>query len=355
MIRISRPTMLIDKQKCQANINRMAAMARKNHVIFRPHFKTHQSAEIGEWFRQAGVNAITVSSVSMAGYFAANGWTDITIAFPVNILEMDEINALSAKISINLLIESPETATFLKHNLAHPTGFFIKIDTGYHRTGVEPSETKTIEAILDIAAGANKLLFKGFLTHTGQTYQAKSSADIRQHHETAGRQMLTLKMTYQDRFPGIILSTGDTPSCSLFDPMPGIDEIRPGNFVFYDLMQSFIGSCEITDIAVSVICPVVALHPERNETVIYGGAVHLSKEYYQLKEEKVYGLAVSFTGETWDCSSPVGFLTALSQEHGIIKLSRGNTVEPGQLIAVLPVHSCLTAHLMKDGTFIINQ
>ena len=49
---------------------------------------THQSAKIGEWFKRFGVNAITVSSVQMAEYFAANGWNDITIAISLNPLEI---------------------------------------------------------------------------------------------------------------------------------------------------------------------------------------------------------------------------------------------------------------------------
>jgi len=154
-ISITRPTLLIDKRKCLANINRMAEMARRNRVIFRPHFKTHQSAEIGEWFRQAGVEAITVSSVSMAGYFAENGWNDITLAFPVNILEMDAINRLASQIRLNLLLESSETAAFLSLNLIAAAGIFIKIDTGYHRAGLDPEDTPAISAILSVINNNN--------------------------------------------------------------------------------------------------------------------------------------------------------------------------------------------------------
>ncbi len=39
-----------------------------------------------------------------------------------------------------------------------------------------------------------------------------------------------------------------------------------------------IGSCTAADVGFVVACPVVALHPERREIVLYGGAVHLSKE-----------------------------------------------------------------------------
>ena len=78
---IETPTLLLDAARAQRNIARMAKKARDNRLRFRPHFKTHQSAAIGEWFRQAGVSAITVSSVAMARYFADHGWDDICLLY----------------------------------------------------------------------------------------------------------------------------------------------------------------------------------------------------------------------------------------------------------------------------------
>jgi D-serine deaminase-like pyridoxal phosphate-dependent protein len=68
---IATPTLLLDEGRARRNLDGMAARAARAGVRFRPHFKTHQSARIGEWFREAGVHSITVSSVRMAAYFAA--------------------------------------------------------------------------------------------------------------------------------------------------------------------------------------------------------------------------------------------------------------------------------------------
>ena len=75
-IGISRPALLLDKEQVFSNIDKMASKAKATGVKFRPHFKTHQSAEIGNWFRDFGVTAITVSSLDMAIYFAKHGWAD---------------------------------------------------------------------------------------------------------------------------------------------------------------------------------------------------------------------------------------------------------------------------------------
>jgi D-serine deaminase-like pyridoxal phosphate-dependent protein len=44
------------------------------------------------------------------------------------------------------------------------------------------------------------------------------------------------------------------------------------------------------------------------------------------------------------------YLYALSQEHGILRITPRdlNYFKPGQLIEILPVHSCLTANLMRE-------
>ena len=95
-----RPTLVLNKTVCLRNIELMAEKARRHNLRFRPHFKTHQSVEVGRWFRQKGIRHITVSSVQMAKYFANDGWDDITIAFPFNVNEIDELNSLLPAIKI---------------------------------------------------------------------------------------------------------------------------------------------------------------------------------------------------------------------------------------------------------------
>jgi len=68
---ITFPTLLLNKEISLANIERMANKVKAAGAVFRPHFKTHQSLEVGRWFRDFGVECITVSSMKMAAYFAA--------------------------------------------------------------------------------------------------------------------------------------------------------------------------------------------------------------------------------------------------------------------------------------------
>ena len=348
-MRITKPTLLLDKTKCLNNIRSMAAKAARYNLYFRPHFKTHQSIEIGKCFRDIGINSITVASVTMAEYFARHGWNDITIAFPFNKLEINEINELASSIELNLLILSIESINFLKENLKHKVGIFIKIDAGYHRTGILPENIDLLDDILASILNSNLVEFKGFLTHSGHTYTAGLIDKITAIHNDCLQKMQKLKLHYFKTFPRLIISIGDTHSCSLMDNFDGVDEIRPGNFVFFDLMQNQFSSCSIDQIALCVACPVVAKYKERNEIVVYGGVVHFSKEYILNEEgEKLFGLIVKLGNNGWSSPFKGMYVSALSQEHGIIKTpdEHFDKFKVGDIIGILPVHACLTANLM---------
>jgi len=329
----------------------MALKANSFKLNFRPHFKTHQAAVVGEWFRQFGVNSITVSSVKMASYFANHGWTDITIAFPVNILEIDEINTLAGKIKLNLVIENREALAYLCKFIKYPVGIFIKIDTGYNRTGISPERTNLIDALLEKIKETSILSFQGFLSHTGHTYHADSLNDIYSRHFDALLKMRALKNRYKYGWPELKISLGDTPSCSICENFDEVDEIRPGNFVFYDLTQHKLGVCTLDDIAVKMACPVVAIHGSRNEVVIYGGAVHFSKEsIINIDGKKLFGRVIVSSGTENILLDEKNYVRALSQEHGILQVTPKDLkyFKVGDLVEILPVHSCLTANLMEQ-------
>lgn len=349
MTGIVRPTLLVDKEVCERNIGRMAAKANALGLKFSPHFKTHQSAKIGEWFKMAGVTSITVSSVQMAEYFAAAGWKDITIAFPLNVLEINNVNQLAEKIKLQVLVENIDAVNVLKEKLSHKVGVWIKIDTGYNRTGIDAVAFNETEAVVAAISNCEKLVFKGFLSHTGQTYLANSTDEILRRHFDALVKLKTLKNHYHNRFPDIEISMGDTPAATLCTNFDGVNELRPGNFVFYDLMQQNLGVCQVEDIAVRMVCPVVAKHTSRNEVVIHGGAVHFSKDsIHNTDGKKMYGRIIIEKDGKKILLDTMNYLSALSQEHGILKVaqSRFGQFYVGQLVEIVPVHSCLTANLM---------
>jgi D-serine deaminase-like pyridoxal phosphate-dependent protein len=348
---IKKPTLLLDEQKTRANIRHISQKADAQGVRFRPHFKTHQSAVIGEWFREEGVSCITVSSVDMAQYFARHGWQDITIAFPVNLRQIDEIRQLASKIKLGLLVESSETIQFLAENLSGLTvDAWIKIDTGAHRTGLPWDQAEPVVQLAGQILAAPALHLCGLLTHAGNTYRSASPAEVCRFYNESVEHMLSLRQVFATSgLPAMQISVGDTPGSSLCDFGP-VDEVRPGNFVFYDAKQLQIGSCRWSDISVAAACPVVAKHADRQQIVIYGGAIHLSLDSLMMDNRPIYGLVALPAGESWSEPLQGAAVVSLSQEHGLVKLAEAdfNRIRIGDLVCILPAHSCLTVQAMKE-------
>jgi D-serine deaminase-like pyridoxal phosphate-dependent protein len=359
-MQIVKPTFIVDKEKALRNLTRIKEkIARSPGVRFRPHFKTHQSVPIGEWFREMGVSAITVSSVDMALYFVQHGWTDITIAILVNPLEIEPIKQLAEAIDLNLLVDSTETVVFLaQHMIPNPAKnikLWIKIDTAYHRTGIEYNRTAEILSVAKEIQKSRGLHLQGLLTHSGHSYKAKSSAQLKAiYDDTVTKMAAAREYLKGNSISDVEISVGDTPTCSAVDTFYGVDEVRCGNFIFYDVMQMAIGSCKEEDIAAAVACPVIARYPQRNEIVIYGGAVHLSKEFItDEKDQKIFGLVALPNADSrrWGPSLKDTYVSTLSQEHGIIKTTADfiGQVRVGDIVMILPIHSCLAANLMRNN------
>lgn len=352
---IDAPTLLLDAQRARRNIERMASKARSNQARFRPHFKTHQSAAVGEWFRAAGVSAITVSSLEMARYFAEHGWNDITVAFPANVREIDKINWLAQQVRLHLLVENLTTVDILDARLAAPVGIWIEVDAGYQRSGVGWNDGSALVTVADRIVASDRMALQGLLTHDGGTYAARTHAEIEAAHTlTTKRLNHARNWLMEHSFLGLEVSIGDTPSCSVLDNLGEVDEIRPGNFVFYDWMQVEIGSCIFEDVAVVVACPVVSIHPERKDLIVYGGAVHLSKENLRDQNGRsTFGAVVLLDESGWSAPLPDVWVRSISQEHGVIH-AEGSAhdallahVGVGDLVGIVPIHSCLTADLLK--------
>jgi D-serine deaminase-like pyridoxal phosphate-dependent protein len=343
------PTALLDNEKARRNIRTMAEKAARQKIRFRPHFKTHQSEEIGEWFREAGVGSITVSSVRMAAYFAKNGWADILIAFPANLRELSEINKLAASVNLSLIMESPDVAVGLDRGLTHAINVWVKVDTGMLRAGIWWEDAQEIEELCSVIRSSKNLELLGLLTHAGQTYHAASPDEIRKLYKESNQRLIELRDDLQ-RKSGLELkiSVGDTPGCWLSDDLGAVDEIRPGNFLLFDAMMMDLGVCCPEDVALVVACPVVAKHKNRNELVIYGGAIHLSKEFMLRARNPIYGYVVELDGAGWEFKSRDNYVVSLSQEHGIVRLTNDvfERVKIGGLLGIIPVHSCLAVDTM---------
>jgi D-serine deaminase-like pyridoxal phosphate-dependent protein len=288
----------------------------------------------------------------MAEYFANSGWNDILIAFPINLREINAIEKLAQSITLSVLIEAREVAAQLDSLIDTKIGVWIKVDVGSGRTGIVWSDFEKFESIARSVKFSRNLQLQGVLTHSGHTYRATGQSEIQRIYSESLNRLLMIKRHLEAKLLGPIkISVGDTPSTIAVSDFGDIDEIRPGNFIFYDVQQSIAGVCGLKNIAVAVACPVVSTHPERFEATIYGGAIHFSKDFFKYQGSTIaYGYVVAVTENGWDDQKVIGYVKSLSQEHGILRIyeSEMENVKPGEIICILPAHSCLTVQILRN-------
>ncbi len=344
------PAVLVLEEQARRNIRAMAERATAAGVRFRPHFKTHQSAAVGAWFADEGITAITVSSLEMAEYFARHGWNDITLAFLLNPLLWPRLEDLALDLAgrggrLGITLDSLPVARQVAERADLPLDVWIKIDTGYGRTGLRWDDTPNLRTVHDTLADTAGL--RGLLTHSGHAYAAVDDAGRRAiWRETLER----LEAVRHGLGSELEISVGDTPCCRTVERLDGPDEIRPGNFIFFDLMQWSRGVCRTDELAAAIVCPVVGLYPQEGRIVLQGGAVHLSREGLPVADgPPVFGM-VGRLDPAPEVLREMA-VTSLSQEHGIIQLTAAEferlagDLGIGDLLLVWPVHSCLSCNL----------
>ncbi len=77
------PALLIERERLEANLARMAAAADAHGLALRPHAKTHKSVWIARRQRAHGARGYTVAKLSEAEALIAGGLDDIFVCYPI--------------------------------------------------------------------------------------------------------------------------------------------------------------------------------------------------------------------------------------------------------------------------------
>lgn len=249
------PIVLIDVM--QQNIDRMQVFAAQHNLQVRPHVKTHKCVEIGRLQVEAGAVGITAGNVGEAEVFAAAGFDDIFLAYPIwpagtkgeRIRRLAETTRLRVGADNVAAIEALADAM---GDEPERLQVVVEVDCGAHRSGAPPE----VAGDLALAARKRGLVPVGAYTYPGH---GGSAPDARERAAQDQRVALT---TAVRSFAGVgvtaeVVSAGSTPTVAFSTDSP-ITEIRPGEYVFCDMDNTRLGACDEDQIALFVAATVVS-------------------------------------------------------------------------------------------------
>jgi len=338
------PSLLVDLDRLEANLDRMARLARAADLQLRPHTKTHKTIEIARMQVARGAAGITVAKIGEAEVMAEAGIEDIFIAYPiVGAAKIERLVALakraadrSGKVAVG--VDSTEVAAPLSMAFAHQgirLPVLLEVDVGLHRCGVAPEEAPALARELNGLPGINLV---GIFAYPGQVYAARNENEVagiaafecRTMAQVAGRLANIAPLAKR-------ISGGSTPTAAHYSAECGITEIRPGTYVFNDRMQLERWSARPEDCALTVLATVVST-PEPGRAVLDAGSKALSPEL--AREAKGYGMLKEDQGAV---------LVKLNEEHGFLDLSQAQVrFRIGDKVEVIPNHCCLVANLFDE-------
>lgn len=336
------PALVVDLDRLERNISRIAGIGAERRLDVRPHFKTHKSVAVARRQIAAGALGMTVAKLDEATALVDAGIRDLLVAYElVASPKLERAMALAARADLIFAVDSVDGARALS-GAATAAGLrlrvWIEVESGLRRCGVMPADAGPLAAAMADLGG---LHLDGVFTHAGNAYAAPDRATI--ERIAVGEAAAVRDAAAAIRAHGSdvrVLSVGSTPTVELVAREPGITEIRPGNYVFYDAMQVALGTTGIDNTALTISATVVS-RPAPDRVVIDAGAKSfgLDKGAHSSDFIKDYGRLVE-GGE--------GSLARLSEEHGMLAVDPSSPLRVGDRVRVLPNHACSVGNLGRS-------
>jgi D-serine deaminase-like pyridoxal phosphate-dependent protein len=334
------PTLVVDLDVMEGNLSRMAEYCRRHNLHLRPHTKTHKIPELARKQIESGASGITVAKLDEAEVMIDAGLDDLLIAYPiVGPTKTARLARLAERAKITVSLDSAEAARGISAAVAERgsnVGILVELDVGFGRCGLS-NETEALELAQTVSSLAG-LNFQGLMFFPGHfgvdpdqraVLRAQVNEQLDRCVETFARADL----------PIAVMSGGSTPSRYESDRFHGVNEVRPGTYIFNDRNTVGVSAADLSECALSVLVTVVSTSVA-GHAVIDGGSKTFSSDRYQAEHGRGFGLIKN---------DPAAEIERFSEEHGHINLlqsDRRYTV--GERLMVIPNHVCSTVNMHDE-------
>ena len=343
---IDTPALLIEWTTMRDNIARMQQLALENGVALRPHVKTHKMSRLARMQMDAGAAGIAVAKLGEAEVMAEAGITDIQIANQVvGELKLKRLLALSREARVSVAVDSLDNLRELSEFFAankQTIDVLIEIDSGLHRSGLD--EIGGVIRLARDIEGAPGVRFSGLLTHAGHAYAASDFEEVAEIGRREGEFMDEIATALrEDGLTVEVVSVGSTPTAPYSSAVPGVTELRAGNYIFNDAMQVQLGSATYDDCALTVLTTVISV-PAEFRAIIDAGSKALAAERGAHGNARLSGF-----GHIQEKNAT---LERLSEEHGVI-LFENERFKVGERLRIVPNHACPVVNLF-DFAYLVD-
>ena len=336
---IDTPALLLDLDKLEANIARMAAYFADRPAALRPHTKTHKCPIIAHKQIEAGAIGVTCAKLDEAEVMALAGIKDILIANQiVGRRKIERLMGLAAWTEVMVAVDDARNVADLSA-AATSRGVslrvLVEVDVGMGRCGVEPGEPAV--ALARQVASSPGLVFEGLMGYEGHAVLRPTFEERKEKAEAAMALLVGAKEQVEAAGLEVrIVSGGGTGTYNISGAYPGVTEIQAGSYATMDVRYRDCGvdfECALTCLAT------VISTPRPGVAITDAGMKALTPEFGMPEVVGREGIVV----------------TKLSEEHGALKLADGVSLRPGDKIELIPSHGCTTINLhdefyaLRDG------
>ena len=213
----------------------------------------------------------------------------------------------------------------------------VDIDTGFHRCGVQPGDAAALCRFVLEQPGIE---LDGITTHRSAFFPDHGGRPVEQLGREEGELMTALAARL--RAAGVPIrevTCGSTPTAAAAAQVAGVTEVRPGAYVFGDLIMAGVGAIARDDISLTILSTVQS-RPHAGRATMDGGMKTFMGEAFPSPPTFLKGF-----GEAVDL--PI-HLEGLTEEHGLAALPPHIQPEVGERIAFFPNHVCTTVNLSDE-------
>ena len=326
------PALIVDLDIMERNLQRVADYAAAHSLRLRPHTKTHKSILIGRKQLALGAAGLTVAKTSEAEVMLGTEVRDLLVAYPVlGAAKVRRLVSLAGITRITVAVDSLFAAEHLSQAAEAAgvrLGILVEVDVGLARVGVAPADAT--ELCRNIQALPN-LDWRGITFYPGHI---KNQDEEKISALSATVSGLRDALVSAGLTPEII-SGGSTPLLWRSHEIQGVNEIRPGTYVYNDLNTVAAGACALEDCAASVLVTVVSTAAP-GRMIVDGGSKTFSSDK----------LSGGGPGHGRLMGAPGAYFHKMNEEHGFVDLANAErSFTLGEKVRIIPNHVCVVVNL----------